>query len=372
VTSAAARQGHRPLRGSARAAARQWDDSAVRFHRPVPDAPTRPARVPGAAGETGGPVPPGLTGFCAQVTGRLAELARGLPGPLRGPVHALAGQPGKYLRSMMLAACAGFGAAAPERLVRLAALVELLHLASLLHDDVVDQASVRRGLPAAHTLVGNEGAMLAGLSCFALAGQEAAELGEGVARLVGRTVAGLAYGEVLDLERAFDTGLTVPDYLELVRRKTGDLFRLSCLLGAAAAAVPPATAAALATFGADFGVAFQILDDCLDLAAQCPGKPGGTDHLLGLFGAPTLHALRADSSGELARLLLSPSFAPADMPAVAGLVRALGGLDAAAGLATEHYQQAREVLGGLPGGPSGTLLAVCASAWRDPAAGTRP
>lgn len=150
--------------------------------------------------------------------------------------------------AMLLRACAGFGDPDPARLARLGAMVELLHLASLLHDDVIDRADTRRGGPAAHVVVGSELATLAGLACFALAGTEAADLGGGLDRLVSRTVAGLSYGELLDVERAFDTGLALSDYLELVERKTGELFRLSCLLGAAEAQAEPETVRACPYF----------------------------------------------------------------------------------------------------------------------------
>jgi len=265
---------------------------------------------------------------------------------------------------MLVWASAGFGAADPARLVRPAAIVELLHLASLVHDDVIDAAAVRRGRPAAHTVVGCEGAMLAGLACFAVAGMEAADLGGGLDRLGSEAVAGMSYGEMLDLERAFQTGLAIADYLELVERKTGDLFRLSCLLGATEAKVSRDTAQALAAFGADFGVAFQVLDDCLDLSAAHGGKPAGTDHLLGLFGAPTLYALGCDAGGELASVLLSTGFTVNDMPRVRAIIAARGGIAAAERLAGGRYRAAVSRLRNLPSTPARVLIDVCETVWR--------
>jgi geranylgeranyl pyrophosphate synthase len=274
--------------------------------------------------------------FSAQVAARL----RRLTGDLAPAVRALAARPGKQLRSVLLHACTR-GAPAPLRLlVRLGALIELLHLASLVHDDIVDRADSRRGGPAAQLSLGEERAALAGLSCFAVAGKEAADLGGDLPVLVGRTAAELAYGELLDVERAFDTTLSLPDYLDLVRRKTGVLFRLACVLGAAAAGADSPHVDALGRFGLDFGVAFQILDDTLDFGASAAGKPTGTDHALGLFGAPTLYALGRDPSGQLAAVLLAPSFTTADMPAVRDLVRERGGLSAAKSLARHQYDQA--------------------------------
>ncbi|WP_051803077.1 polyprenyl synthetase family protein [Actinocatenispora sera] len=303
--------------------------------------------------------------FIALTGARLGELTAAVPEPLGTPVRALAERPGKRLRSVLLHAAA-VGATNPH-LVRLAALVELLHLASLLHDDVVDRGTSRRGAPSARATVGDELATLAGLACFALAGREAAELGDGLETVVARAAAGLAYGEILDVERAFDIDLSLPDYLELVERKTGDLFRLSCSLGAAAAGADSGTLAASGRFGAELGVAFQILDDCLDLATIESGKPVGTDHLLGLFGAPTLFALAADGTGELATLLLDPAFDRDDLPAVRAHVTASGGLAAAHELAQDRYQIALAALDGVDSPRRTSLTEVAAMIWPESA-----
>jgi heptaprenyl diphosphate synthase len=312
------------------------------------------------------PAQPRLAGYCQQVAERVGELAGGLPGPLGPPVRYLAGRRGKGLRPMLVAACGWLGRPDPARLVRQGAVVELLHLASLLHDDILDQAATRRGGGAAEGVVGREVATLAGLACFSLAGAEAADLGGTVSRQVGQAVAALSYGEILDLERAFDPALPMSAYLELAERKTGELFRLSCALGAAEAQVPPDAARALARFGQQLGTAFQVLDDCLDLRPSAGGKPAGTDHLLGLFGAPTLYALARDGGRELATLLLSPEFSLTSMPQARALVTARGGLRAARRLARGLYRRALSALDELPAGPGRDLLAYVAGlAWRD-------
>ncbi|GAA1851547.1 polyprenyl synthetase family protein [Actinomadura bangladeshensis] len=300
-----------------------------------------------------------FTGYPERVTGRLAELARSLPPAVRPSALGLVRRPGKRLRSTLLAACAGFGDPDPDRLVRLGAVVELLHMASLLHDDVIDRAATRRGAPAAHTVIGAEAASLAGLACFALAGTEAAVLGDGVSRVVADTAAALAAGEMLDVERAFDVELSVADYLELVQRKTGDLFRLTCLLGAAEADVPAEDAERLARVGTAHGAAFQILDDCLDFdpAAGAAGKPTGNDHLLGLFGAPIVLALPQDATGDLAPLLLRPALDAADLARIRALVVGLGGLAAAKDTARDLHRQAMDALAELPAGSARDRLA---------------
>ncbi|GAA4530228.1 polyprenyl synthetase family protein [Amycolatopsis samaneae] len=298
---------------------------------------------------------------------RLERLVDGLSAPLRDTVRGLVERPGKQLRSTMLAACAGFGEADPGRVARLGAVVELVHLASLVHDDVIDRAAVRRGRPAAHREAGTELALLAGLACLGAAGAEAAELGEDVSVPVSRTIAELTHGELLDVERGFDVTLSLPDYVELVRRKTGALFELSCLLGAAEARLGRPARTALAAFGREFGIAFQIMDDCWDLTAAGADKPVGTDQLLGLFGAPTLSALRADDSGRLGELLLSPGFSVADLAEVRELVTGLGGITAARELAGVHYRKALSALAAAPGRPAGAALrAIAEKVWGEP------
>jgi geranylgeranyl pyrophosphate synthase len=321
----------------------------------------------------------GPAAYCTQVTSRVARLSAGLPAPLDGLAGELARRPGKLLRPRLVHACAAGSAADPAALVRLGAVVELLHLASLLHDDLIDRAAVRRGRPAAHITGGPEPALLAGLACFALAGAEAAELGPDVSRQVGTAVAGLSYGELLDVERAFDVTLTLPDYLELVERKTGDLFALACRLGAAAVRAEPGVIDTLAAFGRDLGVAFQVLDDCLDLsgmAAGGTGKPLGTDLLLGLFGAPALFALAADADagcdadadgGGLARLLLSAGFGPDDLPTVRSRITARGGLTAARRLARDRHAAALARLDEVPAAAvRDAAAAVALDAWGNP------
>lgn len=314
------------------------------------------------------PVPSELADFSTAVTARICRITEGMPELLGPLVRDLARRPGKALRPMLLRGCAGSAAPDPGRLVRLGAVVELVHLASLLHDDVIDRASIRRGRPAAHTVVGSELAMLAGLSCFALAQMEAADVGDGADRLVSEAAAAISHGEVLDVERAFDIRLALPDYLELVERKTGELFRLSCLLGAAEGQAAPDALTAMGAFGRDFGVAFQVLDDCLDLAENGTGKPSGTDHMMGLFGAPTLFALAADTSGELAAMLLSPGFTERDMPAVRNLVTALGGLTAARQVARDRYDRALSALEEAADRRTrDVIVSMARTAWRDPA-----
>jgi geranylgeranyl pyrophosphate synthase len=149
----------------------------------------------------------------------------------------------------------------------------------------------------------------------------------------------LARGALRDLERSYDTTLEITDYLDLIRRKTAELFKLCGVLGAGPAGLYYMTMHRLGAFGGELGIAFQIVDDCLDLQPDPGGKPAGTDHLLRLFGAPTLHALRVGAPG-LADLLLSPALTVDDLPRIRALITESGGLTEADRLARQHFDRA--------------------------------
>ncbi|GAA0929430.1 polyprenyl synthetase family protein [Kribbella koreensis] len=283
------------------------------------------------------------------VLAALGELVDSLDEVFASLVRPLLASPGKLLRSELVWLTASAGQPRRQALVRFGALVELLHIATLVHDDVIDRAATRRGVPAAHRQGGQELAVLAGTACFAAVGLEAADLGAAIATAVSRTVGELSYGELLDIERGFDPGVPTEDYLELTRRKTGALFQLSCVLGATASGLPGSVTAGLAEFGARYGIAFQVLDDCLDLHADGTGKPAGTDHLLGLFGLPTLCALRGrePAATQLRDLLLSPDLAVTDLPRISDLIAESGGLEAAHEVARTELAAALAVLDNL-------------------------
>ena len=290
--------------------------------------------------------------FAAPVGERIGALTRSLGPDLEPVVSGLVERPGKRLRSRLVAHCAWLGDPDPARAVRAGALVELLQVASLLHDDIVDQAETRRFAPAAHVTHGVESTVLGGVACFALAGLEAAELGAVTNRVTSRAVADLARGEMLDVERAFDVQLSAADYLAVIEGKTAPLFRLSCELGAVMGGCGRQVRDAVAAFGAELGVAFQVLDDCLDIEDAGTGKPGGRDLALGLFGAPVLCALQAAGDDrELAGLLLSPDFDAGDLRRIGELVVRHGGIVAARALAAERLERALAALEPVPAGP---------------------
>lgn len=299
--------------------------------------------------------------FAERVSERIRSLTRSLGPELEPVVAGLVERPGKRMRSQLVAHCASLGDPRPQMVVQAGAVVELLQVASLLHDDVVDQAQTRRHAPSAHVAHGVESALLGGVACFALAGLEAAELGAVANRVTSRAVADLSRGEMLDVERAFDVELSAEDYLAVVEGKTAPLFRCSCELGAVLGGCETHVRHSVAAFGAELGVAFQVLDDCLDIEAADTGKPAGRDMALGLFGAPVLCALQAAGADrELAGLLLSPDFGGGDMRRVSELVVRHDGIAAARALASDRIGRALDALAAVPAGPGRDRLEALA------------
>ena len=194
----------------------------------------------------------------------------------------------------------------------------------------------------------------------ALAGLEAAELGSTCSVLTSRAVADLARGQMLDVERAFDVEMSAEDYLAVVEGKTAPLFRLSCELGAVQGGCPVGVRRALAEFGTQLGVAFQILDDCLDLETVDTGKPVGRDLALGLFGAPILCALQAADDHQLAGLLLSPTLETTEMADVVELVERQDGIATARRLAADRIPRTLEALDSVPMSPGRDSLVALA------------
>ena len=177
--------------------------------------------------------------------------------------------------------------------MKLAACVEFIHTATLLHDDVVDESVLRRGLASANAVFGNQASVLVGDFLFARAFQLMVEDGSLVVlAILSRAAATIAEGEVLQLVTQNDLSTSEERYLEVIRGKTAALFSAACEVGAVVAERPAGEAAALAAFGMNLGVAFQLVDDALDYARGPGGAgqdrrrrfPRGQDHAAGAGG----------------------------------------------------------------------------------------
>lgn len=247
---------------------------------------------------------------------------------------------GKRLRPMLVicsAIAAGGREAVSERVIDAAAAVELLHLASLYHDDVLDSAPLRRGRPSANALWGNHAAVLGGDVLLAHAYRVAADLGGPELRRFAHTLAALCGGQIAESAAQFDVARDLAHYDASIRGKTAALLATSCWLGASAAGAAAPSADALACFGTELGVAFQIVDDVLDLYGHGLqiGKPAGSDLREGVFTLPVLMALQHDPG--LVELLVE-GIDERGIAEVAGRVRAVGADRRALGLALDHLE----------------------------------
>jgi octaprenyl-diphosphate synthase len=212
---------------------------------------------------------------------------------------------GKRLRPLLTLAsarlCGYPGQEGGARHVDLAACVEFIHTATLLHDDVVDESQLRRGLASANAIFGNKASVLVGDFLFARAFQLMVRDGSlEVLGILSRAAATIAEGEVLQLQTQNDLSTTEEKYLEVVQGKTAALFAAACEVGAVIAGRPEVERTALASYGANLGIAFQLVDDALDYAADQAtlGKTVGDDFREGKVTLPVLTAYQAGDEAE--------------------------------------------------------------------------
>lgn len=281
------------------------------------------------------------------VAALMDETVRAADFPIAEEVATLIASNGKMLRPALLYIGAGFGAKAAEaRLRPLAASVELLHVSTLIHDDYIDDAALRRGQPTLHTRVGPKEAVLAGdwlfSRCFLLS---AASTDPENARTLARVISAIVSSEIRqDLDK-WSYSTSVRSYLRKIAGKTAALFALSLQAGAQEAKAPKPVTQRLRRAGYDMGMAFQIIDDILDFESTegVMRKPVGRDLAEGLCTLPLIHALRRDEAGIRASLeALRDGNGRVDEAAVQGLIARcveLGAVEEArkeAGLFTER------------------------------------
>jgi heptaprenyl diphosphate synthase len=234
--------------------------------------------------------------------------------------HHLMDAGGKRFRPMLALLCGMLGGGRPtdDALVDAGVVVELVHLSTLYHDDVIDGADVRRGAPAAHVRWTNTVAILTGDFLLARASELSAALGVEVTRIMARTIADLCTGQIREVQgsgagRAKGLPTVLPDrehYLTVIAEKTGSLISASCRLGALLSGLPREAVEALSDFGHHLGMSFQLADDVLDIASEETesGKAPGTDLREGVRTMPVLYALEAEGEdSDLAALLDQPT-----------------------------------------------------------------
>jgi geranylgeranyl pyrophosphate synthase len=299
------------------------------------------SRIVGAAGA----YVPRLLG---RVEERLVTLAAG-----HGPVlaeHAgdtiAAG--GKRMRPLLVLLAAGPGASRAPDLVAAAAAVELIHSATLVHDDVLDGAHLRRGVPTVWAQGGRDLAVATGDLLFSRAFSELTAVGALAAvRSLSRATSALAEGELLQRQDAWNAAVAIDRYLLRCELKTARLFEAACEMGAQVARRSDTQIAQLGGFGRAIGLAFQLLDDVIDVAgpASLTGKHRGTDLLDGTVTLPLILARERD--GALAELNLRTITTPEQAEELCGRIERTGALDASRTRALQIVADAKRSLAGL-------------------------
>ena len=262
---------------------------------------------------------------------------------------------GKRFRPLLVVLGSHLGPAAVEADVeRAAVVVELTHVASLYHDDVMDEAGLRRGSVSANSRWGNTVAILVGDLLFARASDLVADLGPEFVRLQARTFARLVQGQLAETVGPAPGQDRLTHYLQVVSDKTGSLIATSALFGAKLAGASAAQQQIMADFGEQIGVVFQLSDDIIDITSDDTGKTPGTDLREGIPTLPTLLA-RASTDPEDARLLtlLDSDLTSEDELAEAlDLLRRHRSIDQARADVRRRAESARLLLDGLPSGPA--------------------
>jgi octaprenyl-diphosphate synthase len=233
---------------------------------------------------------------------------------------------GKRLRPMLTLAMAKLAGYAGDGHIKLAAAVEFMHTATLLHDDVVDESDMRRGKLAARMLWGNEASVLVGDFLLGQAFKMMVEVGSLHALgILSSAAAVIAEGEVMQLAAAKNTATTEDEYLAVIRAKTAELFAAACEVGPALTARPKAEQAACRSFGMNLGIAFQLVDDALDYGGKAAklGKNVGDDFREGKVTLPVVLSFRRGSEGERAfwiRTIEKGEVAENDLDTAVGLI----------------------------------------------------
>jgi octaprenyl-diphosphate synthase len=269
---------------------------------------------------------------------------------------------GKRLRPVLTLASSRLCGYEGDRHQALAACVEFIHTATLLHDDVVDESDLRRGLASANAVFGNKASVLVGDFLFSRAFQLMVEDGSlDVLRILSHASAVIAEGEVLQLTTSNDTGTSEQAYLDVIRSKTAELFAAACQIGAVVADRPAVEEDALFAYGLNLGIAFQLVDDVLDYSALQArlGKTVCDDFREGKITLPVILAYRRGSDEERVfwnRALEEMEQEEGDLDKAIGLMNQHGALRDTVERARHYGAIARDALGLFPDGPEKVAL----------------
>ena len=275
-------------------------------------------------------------------------------------VHLIQAGGKRFRPALVLAAAAACGSAVTEEVVQGGVACELMHLGSLYHDDVMDDADTRRGVPSANAKWGNLVAIVAGDFLLGRASEIATDLGGEVSGVLARTLVRMCEGQVLELQTAFSVQRSEDQYMRSIAGKTAALMSAACRIGGLVCGASTAEVAGLTAFGAAFGSTFQVYDDIADLVRteEQLGKPAGHDLVEGVYTLAVLHALAdAEVGPELHDLLGGPIDSAGRDKALA-LIRSTDGVAEAVASGRRLADEAAAYLKPLPQGPVSDALAT--------------
>ena len=271
--------------------------------------------------------------------------------------HHLQGNGGKRLRPMLVLLAAKLCGDANESAIRMGAFVEMVHAATLIHDDVIDDARTRRGKPSANVLWSNQACVLAGDWLYMQAFQMALrERNFGVLDILISLTQKMVQGELIQLDRIGRIDITEAEYRELVDRKTASLFSACTRLGALVAGASDTVEAELGEYAWNLGMAFQLVDDVLDFTAResILGKPVGNDLREGKVTLPLILALQQCTSGEreaVETVLRDRSYERVPLKSVIAIINKYQGIDRAREQARDYTTKARTIMARFPESP---------------------
>ena len=271
---------------------------------------------------------------------------------------------GKRIRPALLLLSCRLSGYRGDRAILLAAVVEFIHTATLLHDDIIDQATVRRGRRSVNSRWGNDLTVL--LGDFLYTKSMAMALSQDnlrILRLLSDVTLAMIEGEILEIERCADLRVTPDDHLDIIKRKTAALFSASLRIGGMLGELGEAKERALASYGLNLGICFQMVDDLLDFTAdeKVLGKPTANDLREGKLTLPVIFLLRrAGRAGAdmVSAVLADRGFERVSREELVALAREHGALDEARVLAERYAEQARQDLAGFDRSPYREALAI--------------
>ena len=259
---------------------------------------------------------------------------------------------GKRLRPVLTLLAANYGNSSERQVIEAAVVCELTHLATLYHDDVMDEAPLRRGVESANERWGNAVAILTGDYLFAKASDLLADLGPEAVRLQARTFERLVIGQIRETQGPQNGADPLEHYISVIADKTGSLFGTSIRFGALLSGAAPQIVEALTTFGEEIGLAFQLADDVIDIASQTneSGKTPGTDLREGVPTLVTLLVQKANrpEDQKLITSLAGPISDEREVIEVLNALRSHPALDEARTITLQYAENSRKLLSSLP------------------------